>query len=166
VILCFDFDLTLTDINTLGYPKKSEDYFTSESLNGINQTFKKISSQNHSIYIVTRGMRQLVTEYISQPKIEFGQYVKKVYGADESFPVTGKDGQSWTSVWSDKKTEILEEIISIHQASRYELYFYDDTPLNIEVAKKNGFKNSYNNSADEHGADLMPIVEKHFYDYG
>ena len=159
--ICFDFDLTLTDSHSSGYPNLDTDYFEEESLQRIREAFQELKEGGHSIYIVTRGMTHLVEQYISQPRIGLSPYISKVYGADGESPISGNKEMEGKPFWALKKVEYLKVILGLENAKPEDLYFFDDTALNVAEARRQGFTNSYNVAPHQHGAELIPLILEH-----
>ena len=158
VIFCFDFDLTLTDFHSGGFPDIEQEYFEPSSLVEVQTTFAQLKEGNHTIYIVTRSMESLVQQYISQPRIGLSDYVSKTFGADNQFPVHKEGDDSRGLLWAHKKADFLNTIVDSENGKKEDVHFFDDTKINIDVAVESGFVNSYNNTHIEHGAALMPVV--------
>lgn len=135
MILVFDFDLTLISNHSKGYPISTNlpliDEDTSEKYNKYFRILKRKYNVSH-IMINSRGLKSEIKEYLQKCKI----HVDKIYGARNPDEIINKN-------WPNKKTRILNRISKKYaNGNKSEIYFYDDTSDNIDVAIKNGYINS------------------------
>ena len=141
LVLCFDFDLTLTNVHTGGHPVYGTEYFVNIGL--LIDLLEKLSSK-YPLYIVTRGMEDKVKAYLQSRNMM--KYFKNVFGATESLPIARDD-------WHKIKVDYLNTILDLENVDKNNLYFYDDTSINISEALKNNYINSY--VVKSPGADLL-----------
>ena len=139
-VLALDFDLTLTKIHSNGYPDINETYFDSDDLNKIKLYFQKLKSINVNIYIITRGIRQLVYNYIKKYGLDI--YITNIYGADDSAGVN-LGGHTWSILKVRYLNQIITKETTHNVCMKSDIYFIDDTPENVNCAIQNGFCNSY-----------------------
>lgn len=131
--IVYDFDLTLTSIHTGGTPCINVDYFGENRLRRIRELFQSQQGKYH-IYVNTRGLRDKVSDYLQSRGLL--RYVTGVYGADSI-------GELSKNNWPLRKVCILDTIRRQHALPKDQVYFYDDTPENIEMARTQGYVNSY-----------------------
>ena len=149
LVLCFDFDLTLTNIQTSGNPIIGTEYFGNlENFKFIKDRLENLSSKHH-LYIVTRGMEVKVKSYLESRDIM--KYFKNVYGATSDLPIARDD-------WHKIKVDYLNKIIAEENIDKNHLYFYDDTKENIIEALKNGYINSFIVNYQYAGANLLNLL--------
>jgi hypothetical protein len=135
--LALDFDLTITDVHTGGNIKNSAFYWNSkENLNSIIYQLEKFKNLNFGIYIVTRNIQSNVINYIKL--YGFSHLVDRVYGAKNQ-----EHMNEGTGLWSAQKLSYLNEISRLESINKSNIYFFDDTKVNINVAKSNGYNNSH-----------------------
>ncbi len=135
--LALDFDLTITDVHTGGDIKNNIFYWNSrENLNSIIYQLEKFKNLNFGIYIVTRNIESNVINYIKL--YGFGHLIDKVYGAKNQ-----EHMNEGTGVWSCLKLSYLNEISRLESIGKSNIYFFDDTKVNFNVAKSNGYINSH-----------------------
>lgn len=148
LVVCFDFDRTLTDIHTRGFPDLKKEYFDSPS--EIKALLKDLSSKL-CLYIVTRGMQEKVKEYLKSRGML--KYFKNVYGARSEKEVQQHN-------WEKIKVMYLNQILKEENIDKNHLYFYDDTKVNITEALKNGYINSF--MAETPGVLLLDELNTYF----
>ncbi len=135
--LALDFDLTMTDIHTNGDIKNNIFYWNSkENLNSIIYQLEKFKNLNFGIYIVTRNIESNVINYIKL--YGFSHLVDRVYGARNQ-----EHMNQGTGFWSNQKLSYINEISRVESLPKSNIYFFDDTKININIAKSSGFTNSY-----------------------
>ena len=135
MILVFDFDLTLISNHSKGYPISTNlPLIDEETVYKYNKYFRILKRKYNVSHIIinSRGLKNEIKEYLQKCNI----HVDKIYGARDSDDIASDD-------WPNKKTRILNKISKKYtNGNKSEIYFYDDTAENIEVAKKNGYINS------------------------
>lgn len=139
-IICFDFDNTLTYYHSGGNPSIEKNYFL--NIEKVKEYLQSLKDNGCKIYIVTRGVREKVVEYLKHHMMD--KYFKDVYGAIsiEEISECGKFPNAET-YWSYMKVTMLQKIMKTNECSANEIYFYDDTKSNIIQAKLHGFNNSF-----------------------
>jgi len=85
------------------------------------------SNSNYSIYIVSRGSKEEIKEFLRQ--INLLQYFRGVYGAE-----VYEETDYGEEYWAAKKVIYIKQICHIENVSRYNIFFFDDTKMNIESA--------------------------------
>ena len=135
MILVFDFDLTLINHHSRGYPITHNtpliDEDTSYKYNKYFRILKKKYNVSH-IIINSRGLKNEIKEYLKNCNI----HVNNVYGARNPDEIMNLD-------WPKQKTIILNKICEKYaNGDKSLIYFYDDTAANIEYSIKNGYTNS------------------------
>lgn len=130
-LLCFDFDLTLTSIHTGGHPDLEKMYF--DDINEIKNLLDFFSSK-YKIYIITRGMEDKVKRYLEKYKLM--DYFQDIYGANEDKPIERDD-------WDKIKVEYLDFIVMKENIKKNNIFFFDDTEINVLTAINSGYTNSF-----------------------
>ncbi len=135
--LVLDFDLTMTDFHTRGKINFNMFYWKSkQNLNSLIYLLEKFKNLNYGIYVVTRNIEQNVSKYLKLHGLN--SIIDRVCGA-----INENHMNQGTSQWANIKSDYLNEISRIESIPKSNIYFFDDTELNISTAKSNGFNNSY-----------------------
>ncbi len=136
MILVFDFDLTLINSHSKGYPISNNlPLIDEETVYKYNKYFRLLKKKHNVSHIMinTRGLQSEIIEYLHKCHI----HVDKIYGARNPDEIISND-------WPNKKTRILNRIAKKYtNGNKSEIYFYDDTSENIDNAIKNGYTNSH-----------------------
>ena len=148
------FDLTITAKHTEGTPRvhpmdgrSSQNY-----INYINNYFEedlkylkdflKEYSKYYNIYINSRGVSDMIVEYLSSPFIDIFQYISGVYGAKDVVSISPGRFEP-TEIWADIKVNVNKKIQTLNKLEpKSKIIFFDDTDLNIKRSLTNGFSNS------------------------
>ncbi len=142
-IFVFDFDLTLTIVDT---SKLKKDYnlisIFGKHLDKIRGLFKKIKAKNNLIFINTANNVPKVKNILTKAKLI--RYIEEIYGA-----VSVKEANSpslYSYLWKNNSKIPLEHkwaIIKCYFLNKiknrykgYIIYFFDDLDINIEKAKQ------------------------------
>lgn len=134
--IVLDFDLTITDIHTSGHIKNDKFYWNSkQNLDSIINQLTKLKNLNFGIYIVTRNIESNVVNYIKL--YGFGNLIDRVFGA-----INEEHMCEDTYQWAIYKLNYLDEISKLESINKSNIYFFDDTKINIDVAISNGYINS------------------------
>ena len=134
LILCFDFDLTLSTTNTLGYPMCGDNYFTEQQKYRINRLFAKVKKDyDCGIFIITRADRDAIVKYIENKCPFMNAFIDRVYGSGPQHPMY-KMGNYWPNL----KVKILKSIKD--EFPNWSLLFFDDTLENVAAAIRGGFE--------------------------
>lgn len=158
VVYAFDFDLTLTDAHSGGYPTEDDEdtderfiaWNSPEKKEELTEMLQNIQTQGNSIYIVSRGLKDQIIEFLDMEGLL--PFFKHVYGAkDEDQLAVGtlsgvyseKDEEECSSNWARLKSRMLHEIAVDEQCSSRDIIFLDDTQGNVEEAKRNNFSAYY-----------------------
>ena len=135
-ILVLDFDLTITDIHTNGRINQQYFYwYKTQNLILLINCLKKLKKKNWLIYIVSRGIKNDIKQYLKN--LDIIKLFNDIYGADNIEHLSENPLN-----WAKYKTDFLNEIISMNKINKNNLYFIDDTEENISFAKNSGFINS------------------------
>jgi hypothetical protein len=182
IIFVFDFDLTLTFkndriTNYLPIDGNYIELFESEDkLNDMKGTFERIKHMGNNIYINTRGLVQDITHILKNVGINVGtcNLIKDVKGSDTlehinkpfGFLELKKNGleqiEDTNILWAVKKVIYLNNIKENENVEYNNIFFFDDSHININVAKLNGYTNSFliGNDSGLIGLDYLLIKLK------
>ena len=149
-IIVFDFDLTFIDDHSGGIPiTKRTKNLSQATTNKYIEYLTNIKTKFSKIYINSRGV---IPEEIQQYFVNNGidEYIDDFYGADSNAEISKTrnnnitNTSNSTSYWSKRKVRNLNDILLYNPGYRKnDIYFYDDTELNIKEARKSGYVNSY-----------------------
>lgn len=140
-IFIYDFDLTLTTIHSNGQPinsYKGYKFINEHQEKRIIDAFDKIKNNNNNkIIILSRGLEEQIIEYLNiyHPKILMR--INEIIGAKNIDEIIFDS--NGTILWAEKKTKILEEIMEKENIVKNNIYFFDDTYMNIQKALENNF---------------------------
>jgi hypothetical protein len=172
-IFVFDFDLTLTCISSDGINVNSNYIMLFESekkLLRLINFFNQIISSNSSIYINTRAHVSDIN--IILKKVGLDKMVKKIFGSKNieniNIPFTNLELENYNLeninnndiLWAVKKVLFLNEIKEIENVTDDNILFFDDSVMNINTAKLNGYVNSFligSNDSGLYGLDYLLI---------
>ena len=161
----FDFDLTLTNKTSDGIIKQNvnnyiELFDSEDKLNQLKRYLRYIKQKGHNIFINTRalvsdinhiikniGIDSMIDKVMGSNKIEhinkpFSQIELKRYGL---INITNNE-----ILWAIKKVIFLNEIKD-KEKNFNNILFFDDSIININTAKLNGYENSYLIGSDDSG---------------
>lgn len=177
-IFVFDFDLTLTTKSSDGLVKKFTNYielFDSENkLDKLKYFLNKIITSGNYVYINTRALISDVSHILKNVQIEVGnnKIIKEIKGSNSveiiNNPFTKEEIKTLNLVninnnkilWGIKKVIYLNEIKECEKVSMSNIFFFDDSIININTAKVNGYKNSFligSNDSGIVGLDFLLI---------
>lgn len=135
-ILVLDFDLTITDIHTKGRIIQNKSYwYSKDNLNLLVNCLKKFKNLGWIIYIVSRGIKDDIKQYLTNLNII--ELFDDILGSNSI-----KQVRENSFTWAKYKTQYLDNIITINNGDKNNLYFIDDTQENITFAKSSGYYNS------------------------
>lgn len=172
-IFVFDFDLTLTCISSDGINMNSDYIMLFESekkLIKLINFFNQIINSNNSIYINTRAHVSDIN--IILRKVGLDKMVKKIFGSKNieniNIPFTNLELENYNLeninnidiLWAIKKVLFLNEIKEIENVTDDNILFFDDSVMNINTAKLNGYVNSFligSNDSGLYGLDYLLI---------
>jgi FMN phosphatase YigB (HAD superfamily) len=190
-VFVFDFDQTLIMGHSFGQPDVSEIHLfgNTDHVNKLNEMLQNLFNKNIPVYVNTRGEASFIKKFLdyhTNPGL-----IKDVYGAtspeaiadpfldEKLFYETDKKvcellkklnvtdlKDSSSRVWSFQKVCYLDKICKKENVPKENVYFFDDTLINILYARENGYKNSFR-IFDEtflEDAELLTIQSK-FLDY-
>ena len=156
----FDFDMTLTNKHSGGTPDVNDNtLMTQETIGLVKSLFDDLVRQNIRVFVVTRGVAVDVRKYLAQRNVR----VRVLGSANETQinePFQGLPKEKKMALnsmkkhklraanepellWAHRKYEILNFILNHVQTDTDQVFFFDDTHLNIETAKIFGFKHSF-----------------------
>jgi hypothetical protein len=173
----FDFDLTLTLKSADGFNYNNnfiELFDNEEKLNKLKHYLKKINQHGNSIYINTRALVKDVKLILKSVGIEVGQgeLIKEIKGSDsidhieKPFSKTELEIYNLDQIdnvkvlWGVKKVVNLNKICEIEKIPKNNVLFFDDSTININTAKVNGYVNSFligSNDSGLIGLDFLLI---------
>jgi hypothetical protein len=172
-IFVFDFDLTLTCKSSDGINVNSDYIMLFESekkLLRLINFFNQIISSNNSIYINTRAHVSDIN--IILKKVGMDKMIKKIFGSKNieniNFPFTNLELENYNLeninnidiLWAVKKVLFLNEIKEIEEVNDDNILFFDDSVMNINTSKLNGYVNSFligSNDSGLYGLDYLLI---------
>ena len=157
IILCFDFDLTLTKEHSHREPNKYKlDYnYFGYDIEEIKDYLGKLS-ENFILCVNSRGNQEFITNYLEINHLL--KFFKYVFGSSDEYPVTADN-------WPDLKVKRLEDIRISEGVSKNNIYFFDDTDDNITEAIKQGYIHSFNLIYNENrlnGLNLLIYLYENF----
>jgi hypothetical protein len=176
-VFVFDFDLTLTLKSAEGfeYNKNFIDLFESEDkLNKLKNYLNKIKSYGNIIYINTGALVKDVKLILKNVGIDVGndKVIKDIKGAEiiehRNKPFTNGELLSYNLdkidnpkvLWGVKKVVHLNQISEIENIPKSNILFFDDSNININTSKLNGYVNSFligSNDSGLIGLDFLLI---------
>jgi len=172
-VFVFDFDLTLTTKSSENFNYKSNfvDLFDSdEKLGKLKNYFIKIKNLGYPIYINTRALISDVKHILT--KVGLNQIIKEIMGSDSirlintPFEQNELDKYNLREItnpkvlWAVKKVVILNKIAETESIELENILFFDDSIVNINTAKMNGYNNSFligSNDSGIYGLDYLLI---------
>jgi hypothetical protein len=177
-VFVFDFDMTLTAKSSDGMTKKMSNYielFDSENkLGKLKYYLEKIFNSGNIIYINTRALSSHVAHILKNVNIEVGdtKLIKSIKGSTRIEQISNPfnaseiykynlDGVTDDSVlWGVKKVIYLNQIKDEENVHISNVFFFDDSVININTAKVNGYNNSFligSNDSGLYGLDFLLI---------
>lgn len=156
----YDFDLTLTLKSADGfkYDNNFIELFDSENqLERLKDFLYKIKELGNTNYINTRALIKDVNYILNSVGLEIGTHklIKQIKGSETieniDNPFTGDELLKYNLnninnpkiLWGVKKVIYLNEISNIENIPKTNVLFFDDSSVNINTAKVNGYVNSY-----------------------
>ena len=173
-IFVFDFDLTLTNKTSDGIIKDMIDYielFGSEAkLLKLKEYFKMITNNGHNIYINTRALTRDISNILKNVELE--SMITEIKGSKntdninipfnmlelEQYNLNNIDNHDM--LWAIKKVIHMNDIMIQEKIGYNNILFFDDSLLNINTAKLNGYINSFligMNDSGLYGLDYLLI---------
>lgn len=173
----FDFDLTLTSKSSDGfdYNKNFIELFDSElKLYKLKNLFSKIKNLGNCIYINTRALVKDVKLILKSVGIEVGldKIIKDIKGSEiiehienpftfnELLIYNLKQINNQKILWGIKKVVYLNKISEDEGIPKSNVLFFDDSIININTSKINGYINSFligSNDSGLIGLDFLLI---------
>ena len=177
-VFVFDFDLTLTSQSSDGMTKKYSNYielFDSEhKLDKLKYYLNRIFESGNVIYINTRALTSDIVLILKNVNIEVGEnkLIKDIKGSNRkeqiTNPFTGTELEKYnltgvtdeSVLWGVKKVVYLNQIKDEEKVPIENVFFFDDSIININTAKVNGYNNSFligSNDSGLFGLDFLLI---------
>lgn len=173
----FDFDLTLTlkSADGFDYNKNFIELFDSESkLDKLKNYLSRIKNLGNSIYINTRALVKDVKLILKSVGIEVGpnkiikdikgsqmvEHIEKPFNKDELLLYNLEQIDNKKVLWGVKKVIFLNKISQDENIPKSNVLFFDDSTININTAKVNGYVNSFligSNDSGLIGLDFLLI---------
>ena len=178
IIFVFDFDLTLTNHSSNGINKEDASYIelfdSQDKLDKLKFYLTKITNSNNYNYVNTRGLISDINYILNSVGIEVGEnkLIKDIKGSNNleiiESPFTESELIAYNLnnvanteiLWSIKKVLFLNEIKKFENSPLANIFFFDDSIININTAKMNGYMNSFligSNDSGIHGLDYLLI---------
>ena len=140
IVICFDFDLTLTENHSGGYPNEvidpedpnSPPYTAWNSIKGresVKAMLITLKKNGFKTYIVSRGIQQQINQYLSRESLT--SYFNGVMGAYDGDHLEAEN-------WANIKLDYIQKIAQRENVTLDKIIFFDDTQENIAVAKAAG----------------------------
>lgn len=176
-IFVFDFDLTLTNKSSDGL-KINYNYIelfdSEEKLNRLRELFDKIINFDNRIYINTRGVINDVKHILSCVGFTIGpnKIIQDIKGSKDIANIKKpfsdlelefhklEEINDVNILWAIKKVLFLNDISETEKVPKLNILFFDDSNLNINVAKLNSYSNSFligSNDSGIYGLDYLLI---------
>lgn len=177
-IFVFDFDLTLTSISSDGMTRSDTNYMklfeSEENLEKLKYYLNRIIMSGNITYINTRALENDIKHILKNVNIEFGKnkLIEDIKGSknilDINKPFDYKELLSYgldeikdvNILWGVKKVIFLNQIKQLEDSEYTNIFFFDDSPININTAKINGYYNSFligSNDSGIYGLDYTLI---------
>jgi hypothetical protein len=176
-VFVFDFDLTMTIKSSDGYDKNTnfvELFDNKEKLDKLKSIFNKIVKSGNIIYINTRALISDIKYILIKIGFEIGEnkIIKEIKGSESiqiiscPFSLSELEKYGLTNIsnsqvlWGIKKVTFLNKIVEQEKTKPFNILFFDDSVININTAKLNGFSNSFligSNDSGIYGLDYLLI---------
>ena len=172
-IFVFDFDLTLTFISSDGIKIDSNyiDLFgNNNKLIKLKEIMNKIINNGYNMYINTRGVVSDIKHILTNVGLDI--MIKEIKGSKNvdniNVPLSNQEITLYNLYninninifWAVKKVIHLNQIKEQENISNNNILFFDDSILNINTAKLNGYNNSFligSNDSGLYGLDYLLI---------
>ena len=159
-VFVFDFDLTLTSVHTNGNPSLIGKYMNDKNKTKLIMLFRDIKKKGYGLHICSRGDKVKLQEYCDKhfvfskkrKTVNKKHYliietiIDKIFGSDESiYPLfdSSKTEKENNVYWAHLKAKYLLHLSEFLHISKDNIYFFDDTEINVKKAITCGFKNSF-----------------------
>lgn len=159
-VFVFDFDLTMTIKSSDGYNKNTnfvELFDNKEKIDKLKVFFERIVKSGNVIYINTRALISDIKHILTKIGFEIGEnkLIKEIKGSETvqviSCPFTLEELEKYDLMnisnskilWGIKKVTFLNTIMEQEKMKPINILFFDDSVININTAKLNGFSNSF-----------------------
>ena len=176
-LFVFDFDLTMTIKSSDGYSRNTdfvELFDNKDKLDKLKIFFERIVKFGNVIYINTRALITDINYILTKIGFEIGEnkLIKEIKGSESvqviSCPFTLNELKNYGLInisnskilWGIKKVTFLNIIMEQEKINPINILFFDDSIININTAKINGFSNSFligSNDSGIYGLDYLLI---------
>ena len=149
-IIVFDFDKTFIEQHSGGVPISNRtENLQPQIIKNYRDYLTIIKNKFSKIYINSRGISDEIKRYLFNNG-HIDEYIDDFYGANERSEIGQKSNNNIRntsnpdSYWSKRKVRNLNDILLHNPGYRKtDIYFYDDTELNITEAIAAGYINSF-----------------------
>ena len=142
VLVILDFDGTLIVRHTGGiYRGDALGFFGGAArLAELRRVLARLH-QCATLYIVSRGLSSSVQRYLREAGLS--AYFGRIYGVERAEQIAGSE-----PAWANIKARTLDSIR--RETGARQIHFYDDTAVNVQIARAHGFADSHivNNKND------------------
>jgi len=183
-IFVFDFDLTLTNksSNNINLSSNYIELFESEEkLEKLKEYLIKIKKLGFIIYINTIALVSDIKLILNKINISIGQdnLIKDIKGSESiekiNNPFNNEELEKYNLInitnikilWGLKKVIMLNLIKNNENVKSENILFFDDSKVNIDIARINGYKNSFligSNDSGLYGLDYLIIKLDQIFD--
>jgi len=183
-IFVFDFDLTLTNksSNNINLSSNYIELFESEEkLEKLKEYLIKIKKLGFIIYINTIALVSDIKLILNKINISIGQdnLIKDIKGSESiekiNNPFNNEELEKYNLInitnkkvlWGLKKVIMLNLIKNNENVKSDNILFFDDSKINIDIARINGYKNSFligSNDSGLYGLDYLIIKLDQIFD--
>jgi len=180
----FDFDLTLTNksSNNINLSSNYIELFESEEkLEKLKEYLIKIKKLGFIIYINTIALVSDIKLILNKINISIGQdnLIKDIKGSESiekiNNPFNNEELEKYNLInitnikilWGLKKVIMLNLIKNNENVKSENILFFDDSKVNIDIARINGYKNSFligSNDSGLYGLDYLIIKLDQIFD--
>lgn len=173
-IFVFDFDLTMTmrSSNNINININSRDdviglFDNEDKIKLLLRILEKIKSKGYTIYLNTSAFVPQVIKILNIININIGinELIKDIIGTERPFTNYFLKEHNLENIDNTKillalkKVFNLNEIIDRETVNKNRILFFDDSTINITIAKLNGYDNCFliDNNSGIYGLDYLLI---------
>lgn len=153
-IVFLDFDKTVTDIHTSGFPNPHKLYwrtFTNKEM--ITNLLRQLKELGCKLYLITRANEDEVIEYVKHYFVDIFDGVKGI--SQKLVDEIGYDQLAWAN-WKVKSMQNI--LTDLNRNDMSQVFFFDDTSINVDHALHlipNSFKVDYEST------HLFELISEH-----
>lgn len=153
-IVFLDFDKTITDIHTGGFPHPNKIYWrNSTNKEMITKLLLQLKEHEYKLYLITRANETETLEYVNLHLTDIFEGIK-----GNSHELVDKIDNNSLS-WAKWKISVIQNILlELNHTDMSTVFFFDDTEINVEMALSvipNSFKVDYESQ------HLFELLSKH-----